>query len=655
MKIFAVAMVRNEIDIIDGFLSYHGSLLDGMIIADMQSSDGTTEAIDGYAECHASIERIALPYLAKYQAEVLTTLSKVAFSKGADWVFCIDSDEFLHVEDRLDLEQRLNKFGGEVMHLPWINLIPKEFGTFSQFDLTQEFYWSGRLSSFCKIALSRNYAESYPNYVLAAGNHNVRPDLSHPEEDLRLGFPMLHLPVRSVERARYKAANAIDLQKQKHNLMPGEGYHHKVVRFALDGEMVTDQMLAGLASDYGSPNASAVDPKQAGYPTLSLAGASQKTSSNIVNGVSSVDLRRADKEKDWLQANLPRDAQAFAEVKNGTIELLPQPIYGDQSTGPSRFESLPESVDQDASADRLFEDVVNALRSSLLPPPVNVFSAWTNLVPSLGMLFSLLKPRRYVELGVHNGMSFYSACGFSNSLGLGTECVAIDSWEGDPHAGFHDQTVFENFKVVLKERYPDQIFIKSYFDEAGNLFENGSIDLIHIDGFHSYEAVRHDFETWLDKLSSRGVMIFHDTNVHERAFGVWRFWDEVSKKYPHIELYHGHGLGILYVGDDDNPVANLFKLASENRDQLRLATYFLELQSDLAASSRKKTVTPRSYPISLSSEIEKLKTELETRTSELNMVLNSKTWKHTRLFRRWSNSLRKRRSKAKKNWPKPID
>lgn len=118
MKIFAVAMIRNEIDIIDGFLSYHDPLLDGLIIADMQSSDGTTEAIDSYAAHEGKIERLVLPYMAKYQAEVLSALSRMAFRKGADWVFFIDGDELLYVENRQDLEHRLSAFGGEVCICP---------------------------------------------------------------------------------------------------------------------------------------------------------------------------------------------------------------------------------------------------------------------------------------------------------------------------------------------------------------------------------------------------------------------------------------------------------------------------------------------------------------------------------------------------------
>ena len=70
------------------------------------------------------------------------------------------------------------------------------------------------------------------------------------------------------------------------------------------------------------------------------------------------------------------------------------------------------------------------------------------------------------------------------------------------------------------------------FDSALQQFTDASIDLLHIDGCHTYEAVRHDFEAWLPKLSDRGVVILHDTAERREGFGVWKFWAEISNRYP---------------------------------------------------------------------------------------------------------------------------
>ena len=58
--------------------------------------------------------------------------------------------------------------------------------------------------------------------------------------------------------------------------------------------------------------------------------------------------------------------------------------------------------------------------------------------------------------------------------------------------------------------------IRSTFDEASKYFENGSIDILHIDGLHTYEAVKNDYTTWKSKVRRGGTILFHDWNVRER-------------------------------------------------------------------------------------------------------------------------------------------
>lgn len=187
----------------------------------------------------------------------------------------------------------------------------------------------------------------------------------------------------------------------------------------------------------------------------------------------------------------------------------------------------------------------------LLLPPARISSpfGWAGHIPFAMLLMELARPRLLVELGTHSGNSFNAFCQAVDFLELPTHCFAVDTWEGDPHAGAYGDGVFLSLQAHINSHYGRFVtLLKMTFDAAKSHFEDASIDILHIDGLHTYEAVRHDFENWLPKLSEQAVVLFHDTHVRQGDFGVWRLWDELKKDYPWIEFPHSNGLGVLFVG-----------------------------------------------------------------------------------------------------------
>ena len=188
-------------------------------------------------------------------------------------------------------------------------------------------------------------------------------------------------------------------------------------------------------------------------------------------------------------------------------------------------------------------------------------SAWAAHLPFGYDLVKALRPRLLVELGTWRGDSFFTFCQAVAESKLPTVCYAVDHWRGDGQAG--EQTGDAQYLEVAAHaaaHYKEFAYLmRTDFGSAAREFTDGSADLVHVDGFHSLEAVTQDFETWLPKLRDGGVMLFHDIMVRSSEahpdFGVWSFWDGLKARHKTWQFVHGFGLGIIIKGENPEMAA----------------------------------------------------------------------------------------------------
>ena len=222
-------------------------------------------------------------------------------------------------------------------------------------------------------------------------------------------------------------------------------------------------------------------------------------------------------------------------------------------------------------------DCLGHLLAYSTPHRLTEVESWQQHIPFAFALVAAARPGVFVELGTHRGDSYCGFCQAVDALGLETRCFAVDTWKGDEHSGRYGDEVLAELRAHHDPRYGRfSSLLRATFDEARDRFADGSIDLLHIDGLHTEEAVRHDYEHWRPKLSPRGVVLFHDVAVREHGFGVWRFWEQVRVQHPSFEFAHGHGLGLLAVGPQAPP--EILRLcASPPEDRARLLVFFQAL------------------------------------------------------------------------------
>jgi predicted O-methyltransferase YrrM len=165
-------------------------------------------------------------------------------------------------------------------------------------------------------------------------------------------------------------------------------------------------------------------------------------------------------------------------------------------------------------------------------------SAWTGHRNFARWITQNAKSEVIVELGVDYGFSTFS---FADALKGTTGMIyGVDLFMGDIHTGYRN-TLDTVKKAIADHSVTNLELVIGEFDTISKLWTK-PIDILHIDGLHTYEAVKNDFTRWSPHVTENGVVLFHDIAIRE--FGVKDFFRELSGGYK-LFFLHSAGLGIF--------------------------------------------------------------------------------------------------------------
>lgn len=210
MKLWGVAMVRNEEDIVEAFVRHNLGVLDGLVIVDHGSADRTRAIIAALCGERLPIVVLRSDAVGYLQAEITTAAARDAFGRfGADAVVPLDADEFLWAASRDALERAIADVPpGHYAEVDWPSFAPPENAggdivrlLRGAVRLPPSLTWPSQYRS--KVLLTRTFAAD-PQATLRMGNHGVilgrHQKLSPAMPHVRLPGDVVeirHVPVRS--------------------------------------------------------------------------------------------------------------------------------------------------------------------------------------------------------------------------------------------------------------------------------------------------------------------------------------------------------------------------------------------------------------------------------------------------------------------------
>jgi hypothetical protein len=261
MRIYGSAVVRNEADLIEVFIRHNLTALDGIVVVDHMSQDGTFEILQAMAGEGLPV------FLARETSPVFDQITlynrlvrHIFATSDADWVFPLDADEFLKTPSRGTLEGVLAADdAAPALTVDWQTYVPTVFASDALATLRAAQRLRVERHGLSKVAVSRRFAQT-ADLTIGNGHHYLlRGDPKNPTRVATAAAApevaaLAHVPVRSARQFTTKIAVGWLATLNAPERKAGEAFHwREAFDYLRSGRPLSPLQLQAFAANYSVP------------------------------------------------------------------------------------------------------------------------------------------------------------------------------------------------------------------------------------------------------------------------------------------------------------------------------------------------------------------------------------------------------------------
>ncbi|UPT65460.1 MAG: class I SAM-dependent methyltransferase [Sphingobacteriales bacterium JAD_PAG50586_3] len=194
----------------------------------------------------------------------------------------------------------------------------------------------------------------------------------------------------------------------------------------------------------------------------------------------------------------------------------------------------------------------------LFAPEAKYIRPWQHIpeILEVAKLIDERKPKTILEIGTASGGTLFLSALLADPSAL---IVSIDLQYGMYGGGYPDWKIplYKSFKQHNQqiELIQGDSHSAEIHEQLRKVLNGRKIDYLFIDGDHTYDGVKQDFEVYSQFLSDDAFVSFHDI-VSDKApvpdHFVSVYWNDIKGNYPHKEFIQDPnqnklGLGVLFV------------------------------------------------------------------------------------------------------------